>query len=392
MFDFKSGDIVYVGNQDNIGFSLVSYARSKGIRAWLLMVKRGINRSDPDFFKEGLFSASESFIIHGKNFLPACEYLQKCQGLHIFSTGIEVIYMLRNLSIYNNHYLIPTGSDLSSWPFVTPANSLIKNYLKYKEIFTKKMDSLRYIYTSQLDCEYAARSLGLHSKLKHWRYPSPISYMKEQRPRFICSDNIKTIFFMPARKNGDPRYASDKRPQLILNAIEKYAKQVSPDSLKQTLFLNLNQGNGGKISYSFVDFGRDLNQLQQSLDLNVLNLRSLEAKEFWSLLQDPRMAVIDQFGQFHGHMGGVGRESSIFGRPVITGCLDTADYRTRKIYGNNAPILCAFTGTAIAQHMVSFANMSTHRRSELSQTISSWACSVFNPDTAFQQILDDLYT
>ena len=47
----------------------------------------------------------------------------------------------------------------------------------------------------------------------------------------------------------------------------------------------------------------------------------------------------------------------------------------------------AFTGTTIAQHMVSFANMSTHRRSEFSKSISSWAYSVFNPDTAFNKSL-----
>ena len=135
MFDFQPGDIVYVGNQDNIGFSLVSYARSRGFRAWLLMFKRGINRSDPDFFQQGLFEENKSFIIHGDDSLSACSFLKSCQGLHIFSTGIEVVHMLRAHSFSNNYYLIPTGSDLSSWPFVTPNTRLIDNYLIYKDVF-----------------------------------------------------------------------------------------------------------------------------------------------------------------------------------------------------------------------------------------------------------------
>ena len=61
------------------------------------------------------------------------------------------------------------------------------------------------------------------------------------------------------------------------------------------------------------------------------------------------------------------------------------------MYGDKAPIFCAFNGTQIAKHMVSFAHLPNTERRDLSRKISSWAHSTFSPESAYQQILDDIY-
>jgi len=388
---FRPGDIVYVGNQDNLGFSFIQYCTDRNIPAWLLISKRGINRSDPDFYSPGLFDKYASRIMKGKQFVDSLQLLYKSRGLHIFSTGIEIMHMLQYSTPYNSYYIIPTGSDLSNWPFVQPSTALIKNYLLYKDIFFDRMAMITRIYTSQLDCLYAARALGLHNKLKSWVYPSPISYI-DSAPgiKVAASRDIKTIFFLPSRKNGDSRYTSDKGPQLIINAIEKFALDSSEDTLNSSFFLNVCNGNTGKLTYTFHNFQSDLDLLKEKYSLNVLHLRNLSAIEYWGILRDPRIIVIDQFGQFHGHMGGIGREACVSGRPVVTGCLDTNDRSTRLLYGSQSPILTAFSGTEICNHMKWFSELTPHKRKVLSKRIREWALNIFNPDRAFKSILDDI--
>ena len=46
------GDILYVGNQDNVGIMMLIFARKRGLRAWLIYQKKNILRSDPDYIQE----------------------------------------------------------------------------------------------------------------------------------------------------------------------------------------------------------------------------------------------------------------------------------------------------------------------------------------------------
>ena len=70
---------------------------------------------------------------------------------------------------------------------------------------------------------------------------------------------------------------------------------------------------------------------------------------------DPRLAVIDQFGQFHGLMGGIGREACCLGRPVLTGSLATTDKHTIDFYGEEAPIFTATNSEGIGKFILDFS-------------------------------------
>ncbi len=392
--DFNPGDIVYIGNQDNIGFMLVKYARERGIPAWLVIKERGIRRSDPDFLKENLTIKHKSFILD--DYDSILNRINKSNRLNIFSSGIEVMDMLKNSTDNNNYYMIPTGSDLAMWPFVDKDTAATDHYLNYKRIFYENRFKIKRIFTSQLDCIYAATALGLKDRIIQWTYPSPIEYIKETSPIFLkefgdpTSHPNKRIIFLPCRKNGDLKYTNYKGVEKIIKGIEYFAKNASERTLLQDIgFLNIHQGNLEQ-SYDCDDFKSQLKDLAMKYKFQVINIRDLEAVEFWSFLQDPRMAVIDQFGHFNGLMGGIGREAACCGRPVLTGIISTKDRHTLDHYGESPPIYTAYTANEIGDFILDFSEKSASELMKQSTKISSWALNTFEPKKGYNQILDNM--
>ncbi len=390
---FKAGDIIYVGNQDNLGFMLMKYARARGLRAWLVIQGRGIRRSDPDYFEAGLTEKYKNYIFDHLAFKQILKAIKTLKGLNIFATGIETMYMLKESNDSNNYYMIPTGSDLAMWPFVDESTASTKVYLEYREIFYKYRFRLKKIFTSQLDCIYAATALGLKDRIRSWNYPAPIEYIEKRNHIFLKEFEDpekapeKRIIFLPCRKNGDFRYTNYKGAQILLKGIEYFAKEATNTILRNTFILNIHQGNESQ-SYGVEDFKNDIQNISAQYKLNVIHIRDLEASEFWSFLKDPRMAVVDEFGQFNGLMGGIGREASCCGRPVLTGTISTSDQHTSRIYGKAAPIYTAYSAKEIGKFILEFCKLSNSELRQKSEEISEWALSVFNPDKAYNEIID----
>ncbi len=391
--DFKAGDILYVGNQDNLGFMFVKYARERGFRAWLIMQGRGINRSDPDYFGKGLYDQFKSYILPSEDLVDILKYTERCSGLNIISTGIEIMIMLQYATKNNNYYLIPTGSDLAMWPFVDENTAILSHYLKYRDIFYQHRFKIKAIFTSQLDCIYAAIALGLKDRLVPWIYPVPLDFIDKQSPYYLVdggkpdTDPTKRLIFLPCRKNGDKKYTHYKGVQLIIEGLDYFCRSASEVQLNNTRILNIDQSNKG-LEYGMDQFRSDLVRLSQKYRLKIRHIRNLHAYEFWSFLKDPRMAVIDQFGQFHGLMGGIGREACCLGRPFLTGSLSTSDKHTKDFYGDSPPIFSANNSEEIGHFILNFTSLSGPKVSELSHRISAWARSKFDPKKSFDTILE----
>ena len=195
---------------------------------------------------------------------------------------------------------------------------------------------------------------------------------------------------MPSRKNGDPSFTHYKGVQKIISGIELFAKEAKQSTLKRTVLISLTHGNAN-LTYGHEEFNRDLLRIKDLYHIDIINIRRhLSAKAFWSICKDNRIAVLDQFGAINGMMGGVGRESCCFGRPVLTGTLNTNDYHTRELCGESAPIFTADNAQDIANFTNQFANLKTTELIKLNQKISKWALSKFDPEIAFNQIIETL--
>ncbi len=371
----------------------MKYARARGIRAWLLIKKRGIRRSDPDYYGTEESRTYQDYIIEGDAYEYLLQKSKEMKGLNIFSTGIELMDMLKNSNDDNSYYMIPTGSDLAQWPFVDKTTAGADVYLEYRKIFYKYRFRLKYIFTSHLDCIYAATALGLSGKIVPWCYPAPIEYIEKSNPiilkEFDTPENSPEtrILFLPCRKNGDMKNTNYKGTEILIKGIEDFVVRASKKQIRNLFILNIHQGNMFQ-SYGVENFKNDLDKLADKYQLKVIHIRDLVALEFWGFLKDPRIAVLDEFGQFGGLMGGIGRESCCCGRPLLTGTLSKSDKHTCDYYGSNSPIYTAYKAEEIADFIDYFSKLSSIQLQEKSELIKQWAIRIFDSKDAFNQILD----
>ncbi len=390
---FQPGDILYIGNQDNLGFMFVKHARDRGLRAWLIMQGRGINRSDPDYLCKGLYEKYKNYILPSEAFIQIVKFTKEFSGLNILSTGIEIMFMLEHSNNENNYYIVPTGSDLAMWPFVDEKTAALSQYLRYRDIFYSYRSRLKGIFTSQLDCIYSSIALGLKDKIIPWLYPVPLEFLDQQSPFYIVDsnkadyDSSKRLIFLPCRKNGDKKYTHYKGVKLIIDGLEKFCQSASKEQIECTRIMNVDHSNRN-LDYGCAEFKKDLHNLSVQYNLKVRNMRNLKASEFWSFVLDPRISVIDQFGQFHGLMGGIGREACCAGTPFLTGSLSASDMHTKSFYGDDPPIFTASSSSEIAQFIHNFTSLSDIKLSELRGKIAGWARIVFDPSQSFDKILE----
>ena len=302
---------IYVGNQDNLGFLFCSHARSQGYDARLLLRGSSINRSDPKYLSKSYDSTHYDWVIKPKLYKPCLKELSSLQDTIFLSTGIEVQHMLQYApEKLKTCVMIPTGSDLAMWPFVDKSTALLENYLDYRDIFYANRFKLSHIFTSQLDCITAARCLGLSPQLRSFNYPVPTSLLNSIPP---ISDpklsKYKYILFLPGRKNGDPRFTHYKGVEKIPAAFDHFFSNL-PNTFNKNdiLILSTDHGNTG-ISYHRHHFKRDLLSIVSKHNLQIAFTKNLTSYELWSIFKLSSIIVLDQFGQFHMNLGGIGRRA-----------------------------------------------------------------------------------
>ncbi len=369
----KNEKIIFLGNQDNIGFLLCKDAIRRGFEAKLLITKKTIPRCDPDNLGEGEYEKNKGWIIQGKG--STLRSLLNERQLTIISSGMDILDVLQFPNKSAIKIFIPTGSDLAMWPFIDELRASHPNYLLFKRIFNKNMHELDAIFSGQLDNDYAARILGL-SSITHsnWFWPLPLEYMNINTQYFTKLVNSKfrdrpkkRIFFCPTRKNGDPRFTHYKGIEKVVESFRIAFSQMSPLEKESLLFVNTLSGSN-QISYGKKDFKNQCDQIFSENNIDNLWLYDMKSKMLWDCYQDSRMICLDQFGQLNGVLGGCAREALYYGTPVITGVLGKKDFMTKYRYGSEPYIFEAHTPDEIAQNILKFSRMKDNVFSKISQT------------------------
>jgi hypothetical protein len=351
------------------------------------MRARGINRSDPDMLDAGEFARSKNWII---SYDEGIKLASKLKRITLISSGIEVQDMLLIDNANAIRIMLPTGSDLGMWPFVDIHTALAPNYIKYREIFYEKRFLIDKIYTAQHDNVNAARVLGLSDRLvSSYHSPVPSEYMDRATPMLFPGTAGKSkIIFVPGRKNGDPRYTHYKGVEKLPQAFLILLKNLSESQIAQIHFALTYHGNEG-LSYGKKEFKAECEVVFNKYKASYSWLPNLTANQLWRLYQDSRLICLDQFGQFHGVLGGCAREALYYGVPTVTGSLGINDYLTKKLYGSPPPVLEAHEPNEIATAIYKYLIMDKKSFSGVKASCKSWA-SIFSK-TNYDMVLQAIH-
>ncbi len=377
----KNEKIVFLGNQDNFGFLFCKEAIKRGFEAKLLITQKNIHRSDPDNLREGEYKKNNNWIVKGKR--DTLLDLLNEEKLTLISCGMDILDVLQFPNKSAIKIFIPTGSDLAMWPFIDEQRAEHPNHLLFKHVFIKNMFELDAIFSAQLDCDFAARILGL-SSITHtsWFWNLPIEYMNTNSQYFtelvnskFVEKSKKRIFFCPTRKNGDPRFTHYKGIEKLVEGFRIAIAQMSQLDKEGLLFVNTLNGNNS-ISYGKKDFKIQCDSLFKENKVDNLWLRDMQSSILWDCYQDSRVICLDQFGQFHGILGGCAREALYFGTPVITGSLGKKDFMVKHRYGSEPYIFEAHTANEIAEHIVKFTRMGDDDFFKVCQASKEWSKNI----------------
>lgn len=366
----KKEKIFFIGNQDNIGFLFCKEARRRGYRAYLSMRARNIPRSEPDMLKPGEYERNKEWITLNYNeFLKMAE---KLENVTLISSGIEIQDLLRVSNTNAIKILLPTGSDLGMWPFVDEKTALAPNYLRFREIFYKHRFEIDKIFTGQHDNINACRVLGIADKLHSNYFTSlPTEYMEPKPSALFKNIKQNRIFFNPGRKNGDPNYTHYKGVEKLPKAYEIALSKLSKKEIANICIVNSLHGNQG-ISYTYENFKHECDAVFEKFDCPNLYVKNLPVSQLWELFQNEKVICLDQFGQYHGVLGGCAREAMYYGAPTITGSLGRKDYLVGELYGSEPYVFEAHSTEEISDCITKLARMPDDRFKQCREMTKAW--------------------
>ena len=386
MANLKKEKIIFIGNQDNIGFLFCREAISRGYRCILAMRSRNIPRSDPDMLGANEFEKHKEWIT--LKYKETLQLAEKYKNITLISSGIEIQDLLKVENKNAIKILIPTGSDLGMWPFVDEKTALAPNYPYYASIFYKHRFDIDRIFAAQSDNLNAATVLGISDRIdSSYIYGIQADFINQDlKDAKIGNKNYKRIFFAPGRKNGDPNYTHYKGSEKLPIAYDIVLSKMSKKEKQQTLFLNSLHGNTN-IKNDFYNFRDECESVFGKHEANYKYAKNLTAKELWSVLKDERVIAIDQFGKDHGILGGCAREAMYFGSPVITGSLGKSDLSVKRLYGSEPYVFEAHTSEEIAEQILKFVRMPQAQFEQCRNMSKAWA-TIFTSKSNYDGIFD----
>ena len=125
-------------------------------------------------------------------------------------------------------------------------------------------------------------------------------------------------------------------------------------------------------------------------NLHIAFIKNLASFELWSIFKLKSIIVLDQFGQFHMNLGGIGREALCCGRQLITGSVGPSDLLTVQQYGRPLPLYPATTPNEISSQILKSILEHDTWLTKHSRVVSKWSIKTFSDTSAFSSVLTEL--
>ncbi|MFO8236559.1 MAG: glycosyltransferase [Bacteroidales bacterium] len=357
--------ILFIGNQGNTGFRFISWFRSRGIDAVLLIPKQLKHiRSLPENDDLTLENNYPKWIIQFKERI--FPYLSPSAKLRKISKQYDIIlttgnYILPVLKLNKPVCFFPVGGDLTQLPF--QSKPLISEIYAY--LYRQRIDNVNRIFTVQKDCIWAARLLGQADKIELF----PFLVDKETIQKNVnvhLHENLKEkfepydwIFFNPARKNMNPDKVNYKGSEKLLKAYKKFIEQTKAKVLM--------------IAALYGDDASEFKAMVNSLELNeyVSFTCHLSLPDLHAYMKLDNVVVFDQFTYDLVALGGIVREALALGSIVVSST-DVNKEDFMKSYGEDCPLLPAFTEKQILRRMLEISEMSLAKQKQVKDEAQKW--------------------
>lgn len=373
--------VLFVGNQGNTGYRFVRWLVEYGVDATLLLPHNFNHpRSYPEWEDPGVKGNYprwiKTFSEKRYPFLWLNRTIKKeaSQCDVVLTTGF---YILPVLTLPKPVIFLPAGSDLTRMPFWSgnPAEAL------HAYLYRRRIRKVAGILTDQEDCVWAARLLGVGSRLYRFPFLTDVrsieknihaelkKNLKEKYKHYDC------IFFSPARKNMDPERPDYKGPEKLLEAYRRFL-YTHPDA-----HVLMVAGMHGLHADAFKKRAEEMGLDEKMEYTGHLSLPELHA---WFSL--PNLAVFDQFTVNLNALSGIQREALALGRPVVSST-DVHTDAFRQAYGPDCPLLPAFDASEIFRAMEHLPGSCSDPAATAETAARKWALKYLHYESRIQELI-----
>lgn len=376
--------ILFYGNQGNQPFRIARWLRQKGLDVKLYLPKNlPHSRSLPEWENPELRNNYPNWIKTYHHswfndfFPPRCIRKEAKKYDILFTTGVH--HIVSALKIDLPIVFNPRGGDITQLPFFSDLRSELMSFF-----YRRRISLVSLILTVQEDCIWAARLLGISDKVKFF----PVLVDSDQIRLDIDNELLEElekkyekydyVFLNLSRKNLNPSKPDYKGNEKFLKAFKKLTNKNDNVSIKLILGMH-----GTNVS--------DFEDTVAALDLDRYcdYVEHLPLPKLHAYLSLSNGIVFDQFGYILKSFGGIGQETLSLGN-VLVCSTDTSDNLFKKNYGDNCPLLYAFTVDEIFNQMEKIINLDKTKLDDIRKRSEEWAYKYLHWENRIEELIDIL--
>lgn len=360
-------NILFWGNQDNVGYRVAKMFRKSGYNCELYIDKYcNRERSLPELWDPDLKENYPDWIKVNNNFLflrylLPLDLIKKAKKYDVvITTGSSILSSWWFSDFYKIPVIfLPLGFDLREAPFI---KTQIHSWYD-RVIMRHSIRNMAGLFIHQTDSLEAAKKLNYNNKIKWIPIPDDIKALKKKiSPNivdpFLDYDEYDVVFFMPTRINLDETRVDYKGNEKVLKAYIKLKKET--DKRIKIVF-----GKHGNDVDKFIKMVENIN------DDSIEFIDHTPAFEMHRIFTLPNVVVLDQFAQLKG-MGAICKEALSLGSIVISKPVDIQN-PTKNFFNSNPPIIEAQTTEEMYNAMKKIAEMDYKEKMKLSKQSERWA-------------------
>jgi len=373
--------ILLYGNQDNGGYRLGKWLKSRGHTVKLLLPVQSKHRSLPEW--------EDSELING---YPDWIEKWRIKKLHYFSLPSKLLRMVSEYDLVFSRgqalvsalllnkpvFFIPSGSDITQVPFA--CNSLRDEVISF--LYRRRIKRVRKIIAGQNDIIWAAKLLGVNEKVVV--FPGlgfvDMKKMKENLDKKLLENLNKeykkydTVFFLPGRKNLNPNIVDYKGVEYFLSAFKKFVEA-------NTKNVRVIAGLHGRDSN---DFKRKIFEmkLEQYFDF----VEHMPLNKLHAYMAIDNVVIFNSCVEgYETNMGGIARESLGLGS-LLMDSVEPGSGKFKELYNSGCFILSVFNEDDILRQMNYVKSLSLEEKNEIKQQIRAWAYKYLHWENRIEEL------